>query len=93
MRKLVLAGALALISTLARAEGAPVDGTVTKIDTAQGKITIKHGPIKNLDMDAMTMVFAAAEPGMLKGVKVGDKVQFEADRVNGRITITKISRR
>ena len=93
MRKLVLAGALALISTLARAEGAPVDGTVTKIDTGQGKITMKHGPIKNLDMDAMTMVFAAADPGMLKGVKVGDKVRFEADRVNGRITITKISRR
>jgi Cu(I)/Ag(I) efflux system periplasmic protein CusF len=93
MRKLILAGAIALTSTLALAQATPVDGTVTKIDTAQNKITLKHGPIKNLGMDPMTMVFAAGDPGMLKALKVGDKVLFEADRVNGRITITKLMKK
>jgi Cu(I)/Ag(I) efflux system periplasmic protein CusF len=62
------------------AQGTPtVTGTVEKVDAAQGKITIDHGPIPNLDMDAMTMVFRAPDPAMLKQVKAGDKVQFTAD--------------
>jgi len=93
MRKFLFAATIALISTAALAQSAPVEGTVQKIDTAQGKITLKHGPIKNLDMDAMTMVFAAGDPDMLKGLKVGDKVRFEADRVNGRITVTKLTKK
>jgi Cu/Ag efflux protein CusF len=67
-----------------------VDGSVEKIDQGAGKVTIKHGPIKNLDMDAMTMVFRVQDPEMLKKVKVGQKIKFEADRVNGQITVTKI---
>jgi Cu(I)/Ag(I) efflux system periplasmic protein CusF len=81
-----------MFSTTAIAESAPVLGSVTKIDQKQGKITLKHGPIKNLGMDAMTMVFAVGDPTMLKTVKVGDKVKFEADRVNGRITVTKLEK-
>ena len=69
-----------------------VSGTVTKIDEPQGKLTINHGPIKNLDMDAMTMVFRAGDPAMLKGLKAGDKVKFDADRVNGQITVTKLQK-
>ncbi|HZH11964.1 MAG TPA: copper-binding protein [Microvirga sp.] len=69
-----------------------VTGTVEKVDTAQGKITIDHGPIKNLDMDAMTMVFRAQDPALLKGIKAGDKVQFTADRVNGQISVTSIKK-
>jgi Cu(I)/Ag(I) efflux system protein CusF len=67
-----------------------VDGSVQKIDQGAGKVTIKHGPIKNLDMDAMTMVFRVQDPEMLKQVKVGQKIKFEADRVNGQIMVTKI---
>ena len=91
MRKLAAATAI-LIALVTSAEAAPVDGQVTKIDQAQGKITLKHGPITNLDMDAMTMVFVAADPAALKTVKVGDKVKFEADRVNGRLTVTRIEK-
>jgi len=69
-----------------------VSGTVTKVDEPQGKLTINHGPIKNLDMDAMTMVFRAADPAMLKGLKAGTKVKFDADRVNGQITVTKLEK-
>ncbi len=69
-----------------------VNGTVKKIDEAQGKLTIDHGPIKNLDMDAMSMVFRAGEPAMLKGLKAGDRIKFDADRVNGQITVTKLQK-
>ena len=92
MRKLMIAAAISVFSTIALAQTSPVDGQITKIDQAQGKITLKHGPIKNLDMDAMTMVFAVADPAMLKAVKVGDKVKFEADRVSGRLTVTKMDK-
>lgn len=92
MRGFITALAITAFSTAALAQAVPVDGQVTKINEAQGKITLKHGPIKNLDMEGMTMVFVVADPSILKAVKVGDKVKFEADRVNGRITVTKIEK-
>jgi len=94
MRRIVLAAALvsALSVGSAFAQVAPVDGQVTKIDESAGKITMKHGPIKNLDMDSMTMVFRVADPAMLTKVKPGDRVKFEAERVNGAITVTKIDK-
>ena len=69
-----------------------VTGTVESVDAAQGKLTIDHGPIPNLNMDGMTMVFRAADPGMVRTVKKGDRIQFSADRVNGQITVTKIQK-
>jgi Cu/Ag efflux protein CusF len=80
------------VGPTATAQSAMVDGQVTRIDIAQRKITLRHGPIKNLDMDSMTMVFRVKDPAMLKGIKIGDKVKFEADRVNGLITVTKIQK-
>jgi len=88
---LVLSGGMLASVTLAQAP--MVNGQVTKIDEAAGKITLKHGPIKKLDMnEGMTMVFRAQDPAMLKQVKVGDKVRFDADRVNGKFTVTKIEK-
>jgi Cu/Ag efflux protein CusF len=85
--------ALSLSGLLAANAQELVDGTVTKIDEPAGKITLKHGPIKKLEMDeGMTMVFRAQDPAMLKTVKVGDRVKFEADRINGQLTVTKIQR-
>jgi Cu(I)/Ag(I) efflux system periplasmic protein CusF len=96
MRKtaLMIAGLLALSAApdTAIAQSAMVDGQVTKIDADQGKITLRHGPIKNLEMDSMSMVFRVKDPAMLKQVKVGDKIKFEADRVDGQITVTKIQK-
>jgi len=82
-----------LLAAPALAQNAPlVSGTVKKVDAAQGKLTVDHGPIKNLDMDAMTMVFRAGDPEMLKTVKAGDKIKFTAERVNGQLTVTKIQK-
>jgi Cu/Ag efflux protein CusF len=83
---------LALLLFALPAAAQSVSGTVTKIDESQGKLTINHGAIKNLDMDAMTMVFRAGDPAMLKGLKAGDKIKFDADRVNGQITVTKLQK-
>jgi Cu/Ag efflux protein CusF len=87
--------ALSLFASLAAsAQDAMVKGEVKKIDQTAGKITLNHGPIKNLDMtdDNMTMVFRVQDPAMLKQVKVGDKVLFAAERGNAGITITKIEK-
>ena len=66
------------------------DGEVKKIDKEAGKITLRHGELKNLNMSAMTMVFRVKDPAMLDQVKAGDKVKFAADRVNGAVTIIQL---
>lgn len=66
-------------------------GTITKIDTKWKKITIDHGPLENLDMPAMKMVFALSDPAMLDGLSENQKVAFVADMVNGKLTVTEIA--
>lgn len=85
-----LAVAFAVGAALANSH--QVDGQVVKIDKPAAKITLKHGPIKTLDMDSMTMVFRVVDTTLLDKVKVGDKVRFEAGRVNGAITVTAIEK-
>ena len=94
MFKRLFAAALTatLLSVSALADGNTVKAEVVKVDKAAGKVTLKHGPIKDLDMDAMTMVFRVADPTMLDKVKEGERIEFEADRVNGAITVTKIGK-
>lgn len=78
-------------SAVAYAQTAPqVDGEVRKIDKEQSKITLKHGPIPNLQMDGMTMVFRVSDAKLLDAVKQGDKVKFTADKVNGAFIVTSI---
>ena len=93
---LVAAVAPTVVQAQANAtQGAPAasvntDGEVRKIDKEQGKVTLKHGPIANLDMPGMTMVFRVADAKLLDAIKEGDKVRFAADRVNGAMTVTAI---
>jgi Cu/Ag efflux protein CusF len=97
IKRMLAASAVAALAAVGVLQAGPAraemtDGQVTKIDASAGKMTLRHGPIKNLDMDSMTMVFRVKDPAMLKQVKVGDKVKFEADRVNGQITVIKIEK-
>lgn len=66
------------------------DGEIKKVDKEAGKLTIKHGELKNLGMPSMTMVFKVKDPAMLDKVKPGDKVRFAADKVGGALTVTSI---
>ena len=76
-------------SAPAAAAAAPMsEGEIKKIDTAAGKLTIKHGPLENLGMEPMTMVFRVQDPAMLTKVHVGSKVRFVAEKVNGALTVT-----
>lgn len=83
--------AAALLVTAAAAE--EINGEVRKMDEGAGKITLKHGPAKSLGMDeGMTMVYPVKDPAMLKQLKVGDKVKFEAEKADGGFTVTKIQK-
>jgi Cu(I)/Ag(I) efflux system periplasmic protein CusF len=66
------------------------DGEVRKVDKSAGKITLKHGPIKSLDMPAMTMVYQVKDPAMLGQVKEGDKVRFSAEMRGSAMIVTRI---
>lgn len=66
------------------------DGEIRKVDKDAKKLTIKHGPLQNLDMPAMTMVFHVKDPALLGRVKPGDKVKFEAQKIDGAFTVTRI---
>ena len=93
-----LVAAAVLAATLGvQAQTAPVapnaplvDGEVRRIDKEQGKLTLRHGPIPNLDMGSMSMVFRVTDPKILDTLKQGDKVRFTAEKINGAFTVTSV---
>ena len=66
------------------------EGEVRRVDKDAKKITIKHGPLTQLDMPAMTMVFQVSDPAMLDKVKQGDKIRFDAEKIGGGYRVTRI---
>lgn len=92
--KKTLSALLIAITSMAAFAQAPMkdaaEAEVRKIDKDAKKVTLKHGPIKNLDMPGMTMVFQVKDAAMLEKVKAGDKVKFTADKVNGAFTVLTI---
>ena len=64
------------------------EGEVRKVDSAAGKLTLRHGALQNVDMPAMTMVFRVRDPAWLQQLRVGDRVRFVAERVDGNLTVT-----
>lgn len=80
-----------LLASPARAQMA--DGEVVRVDQSSAKVTIRHGPLKKFDMDErMTMVWHVQDPALLKGLRPGDKIKFEPDRINGQFTASKIEK-
>ena len=80
---LALAGATAWAQVLTDAE-------VRKVDKAQGKLTLRHGEIKNLDMPPMTMVFRVKDAKMLDGLAEGSKVKIAVEKVDGQYTVVQL---
>jgi len=72
------------------AAGQLSEGEVRKVDKDAKKITIKHGPLQNLDMPPMTMVFRVTDAALLEQVKAGDKVKFAAEKTGGQYTVIQI---
>lgn len=77
-------------ATAAKSSADMTDGEVRKIDKDAGKLTLKHGEIKNLDMPGMTMVFQVKEPALLDKLKVGDKVKFRAEKAGSAYVVMAI---
>jgi Cu(I)/Ag(I) efflux system periplasmic protein CusF len=85
--------AAAFLVTAVTAQEASISGEVRKIDGNAGKITLKHGPARSLGMDeGMTMAYRVKDPAMLKQVKVGDQVTFEAENADGGFVVTKLQK-
>ena len=66
-------------------------GVIKKMDAVEHKITISHGPLQNLSMPAMTMVFHV-EPTVQGDAKVGDSIRFDAEKVDGALTVVRLMR-
>ena len=89
--KFWLALSLSALTLGALAQALPLaEGEVRRVDKAGGKISLKHGEIKNLDMPPMSMVFEVKDPALLNKVKAGDKIVFTADQINGAYTVISI---
>jgi uncharacterized cupredoxin-like copper-binding protein len=85
-----MVGKVKVVAVAATAAGIAdmTDGEVRKIDLDAGKLTLKHGEIRSLDMPAMTMVFVVKDKRMLERLKAGDKVRFRAVNEGGVFTVT-----
>lgn len=68
------------------------EGEIRKVDREQGKLTIKHGPLPEVDMPNMTMVFRVQDPAMLDQAAVGDKVKLQVEKRNGVLIVTGLSK-
>ena len=82
-------GPITVSEKVAQAEVEYTKGTVKKVDAKSGKVTINHGPLLNLDMPAMTMVFRADEELIAK-MSPGQDIEFFAEPVKGKLTVTKL---
>lgn len=71
----------------------PVAAEIKKIDTQAGKVTLKHGPIENLGMAAMTMAFPVKDRASLKNFKEGEAVSVTFDKVDGKPTVVDMQRK
>ena len=67
------------------------EGRVLEIDKDAGEITIRHGPLPELSMDPMSMIFIVADPALLDRVRKGDHVRFTAGLVDGRFAVIAIA--
>ena len=82
-------GHAAPASTLNQSQSPLADGEVKKVDKAAGKVTVSHGPLKNLGMPPMTMVFKVKETAWLDTLKAGMKIRFQAETIDGALTIVR----
>ena len=69
-----------------------VNAEIRKLDAKKGFVLLKHEEIANLGMGPMTMGFQVADKKMLKGLKEGDKVRFQAEMIGGKATVTQLKR-
>lgn len=82
-------GPITVSEKIAQADAEYSKGTIKKVDAKGGKVTINHGPLLNLDMPPMTMVFRVDE-AMIAKMSAGQEIEFVAEPVKGKLTVVRI---
>lgn len=90
LTQIVFLGSLVATGMVQAQASELAEGEVRKIDKDAGKLTLKHGPIKHMDMPGMTMVFQVNDKSLLDKVKVGEKIRFQLVSEQGRYVVTEI---
>lgn len=78
-------------NSLRRARTGVHKATVKKVDVKAKKVTLIHEELKSLEMPAMTMVFRVQDDAIPEKLKEGANVEFAAERVNGKLTVTEVN--
>lgn len=86
--KIAVASALALATAYGALAAEFTKGTVKKVDVKAKKVTLIHEELKDLEMPAMTMVFRVQDDAILEKLKEGASIEFIAERLNGKLTVT-----
>ncbi|MCM2479063.1 DUF411 domain-containing protein [Serpentinimonas maccroryi] len=73
-------------------DGRPwVEAEVRRVDRSNRRVSLRHGPIPNLDMGGMTMVFQLSDPALLDQVQPGQRIRFSAALIQGEYTVMQIA--
>jgi Cu/Ag efflux protein CusF len=67
------------------------EGEVLRWDARTSKVTLRHGPIANLGMPPMSMVFKVQNAEQGSALQAGMKVRFRAEQQQGTYVLTHIS--
>ncbi len=70
-----------------------VDGEIRRLDREQGRVTLRHGDIRSLDMPPMTMVFQVSDTRLIDSLAPGDTVRFRVVAEGTRYRITALEKR
>ena len=91
MKSTALAGLVALSTAVAAfAEPVFTKGVVKKVKPEDGKVTIIHEELVELEMPAMTMVFRVADEAMFEELEPGQEIEFAVERIDGKLTVTEL---
>ena len=64
------------------------DAEVLRWDARTGRATLRHGPIRNLDMPPMTMVFRVPDAALAARMQAGTKIRFKTEQQQGAYVLT-----
>ncbi len=66
-----------------------VSAEVVKADASRKLITLKHGPVPSISMEAMTMPFKVQDAALLQGLKAGDKGSVVIKAIDSELFVLK----
>ncbi|WP_417728377.1 copper-binding protein [Roseovarius sp.] len=90
--KTTIAALIAVLFAVSSAWAEPVytKGVVKNVKPEEGKVTIIHEELVDLEMPAMTMVFRVSDDAMFDRLDAGKEIEFIVERVNGKLTVTSL---